>query len=127
MYTTPTVELWVETYVDVQNRGWRWSSFGIENPAAREYVYSEQDMQRVMLSYGHVVAQMFLYEGPAEFRIRAYTIIGWLTRAVYSWAWNAELGRYKPTSEPWVVWDEDAMRVSHGMPAKQESVAFQGT
>lgn len=127
MYATPTVELWIETYADVPNRGLRWSSFGLDNPAAREFVYSERDMHRVMLTYGRLAAEVFLRDGPSEFRIRAYTIIGWLTRALYSWAWDVELDQYRPLTEPWVVWDEDAMRVSHGMPAKRESVAFQGT
>lgn len=114
MDMSPTIELWVETYADVPNRGWRWSAYGVENPAAREYVYTANDLERVMFSYGYVLSQMLRYAGPSEFRVRAYTIVGWRTLATYEWAWNAELGRYKPTGEPWVVWDADATRISHG-------------
>jgi hypothetical protein len=104
----PGIRLWVEIPSPTPEGGWKWIPADRRNPAGEEHAADEHELTRIMLSYGVVVATMFRTSGPPRFRLVARGARCGNTVAVYVWKWAAELGRYAPDGEPWVVWDVHA-------------------
>jgi hypothetical protein len=104
----PKVTLTLEFNVPTPEGGWTWKPAPEHSKAGEEHVITEQDVSRVLTTYGVIVAQMLVRQGPPRFRLVAHSKCTGKAVAVYPWKWNADLGRYAPDGDPWVVWDAEA-------------------
>lgn len=108
---TPTVKILVQVPDLKENGGWKWVEHDKHSPAGLEPVYAREDLERVLLGYGAIVAQMMRREGPASFRLLACGLLAGRTIGVYEFKWHAGLAAYEPNGEPWLIWDELSERL----------------
>lgn len=105
----PKVTLTLEFYVPTPEGGWTWKPAPKHSEAGEEHVTTEQDLCRILETYGVVVAQMLVRQGPPHFRIVAHCNVTGQAIGVHPWKWSADLGRYAPEGDPWTVWDAEAV------------------
>ncbi|MGY5131303.1 hypothetical protein ACWGJW_02585 [Streptomyces nigrescens] len=103
---TPTVEVVIQVPHEHGNGSWTWVTHPDHSPAGQEPVYDATDLQRVMLGYGAIVAQLLRVRGPNTFRLLACGLLAGRTVGSYQFTWDARFGGFEPNGEPWIVWDE---------------------
>lgn len=96
----------IEVLIQVPTSAGQWEVDPKWSPAGQEPVYSRDDLQRVMMTYGAIVARMLRMEGPRTFRLLAHGLIIGRMIGAYQYTWHARLGCYEPDSEPWLIWDD---------------------
>jgi hypothetical protein len=70
----------------------------------REFVFTPQELCRVMGLYGELVAQEMRPTSFSRFRVRARGLFTGLPLAAAEWVWSADAGQYRQDGELWVTW-----------------------
>ncbi|MDT0267960.1 hypothetical protein RM844_16900 [Streptomyces sp. DSM 44915] len=108
----PTVLIRTEVYLHDDEEGrWVWQSAAPLLPDAREYVYSEEELDRTINVYGRLVARIFQRSARVQrFRVQVHGVACGISSnllGVFEWKRSAETDRLIPAQEPTLLWTEN--------------------
>lgn len=110
----PTISLCLEIRKrneECPNGSWSWVGHP-DYPRHHEYVFSEQELVRVIDAAAIQAGIVLAPTGVERFRLVARGLYSGRCLATGSWRWVPMLGRYDAEGDTWVIWDAAAHSVA---------------
>jgi hypothetical protein len=106
----PTVGIHVQVSSPMTaTNDWHWMPINGCAPHAVELVHTRHELDRVLRSYGPVVAAMVVRASTTpRFRLIVRGLFTGRLLGQYAWEWSPCNGRYEAEPEPWIVWSKAA-------------------
>lgn len=118
-YERPTVTIGLDVATlcpdETRPTQWEWTPCRQVQPV-QEYVYTPEELCRVMRHYGELVSMELRPTSYPRFRLIARGNFTGRPLATGEWVWNANCGKYEPHGELWLTippvheWPEEVLR-----------------
>lgn len=100
----PTARLQVEVYASRNGQGF-WRSAGPAFPDADDYINSETQLTRALVTYGTMTARLLFGSPATAFRVLVRSLSSEALIGHCEWRASPDSGRFIPASEPWTHWE----------------------